>query len=97
MSHAVINRLHKSGGLVTVAAGYTPHGSSAKAVSLQVYAGSAVARRWTFPLTHDFTVASTPRSNRPAGFRVHAALSKHYARSQEAHISRKGKHLSGYL
>jgi hypothetical protein len=90
MTHAVSNRLHKSGGLVAVAAGYTPHGSSAKAVS-------AVARRWKFPLTRDFTVASTPRSNRPAGFQVHAALSKHYARSQEAHISREGKHLSVYL
>jgi hypothetical protein len=44
MTHAVINRLRKTcGGLVSAAAGYTPHGSSAKAVSLQVYAGSAVA------------------------------------------------------
>ena len=37
MTHAVINRLRKTcGGLVAAGAGYTPHGSSAKAVSLQV-------------------------------------------------------------
>jgi len=58
MTHAVINRLRKTcGGLVAAAAGYTPHCSSAKAVSLQVYAGSAVARRWKFRLTRDFTAA----------------------------------------
>ena len=58
MTHAVINRLRKTcGGLVAAASGYTPHGSSAKAVSLQVCAGSAVAGHWKFRLTRDFTVA----------------------------------------
>ena len=58
MTHAVFDRLLKTcGGLATAGAGYTPHGSSAKAVSLQVCAGSAVAGHWKFRLTRDFTVA----------------------------------------
>jgi hypothetical protein len=57
MTHAGIDRLRKTCGGPVAAAGYTPHGSSAKAFGYKSRDRQVVARRWKIRLTHDLTVA----------------------------------------